>query len=181
MAGSALLSLDRSLHLGRGELLTLLGAVMWALQIVVVARTAPRADPIALTAVQLLTVTAVVAPAAVRGFPAAMAGLDAPGWARFAYLAIAGSTIAPFLQVWAQRSVPAGRIGLLFALEPVFALVFATTIGAERFVPRWWAGAALILAATVWVELRASGPAAPTSRPASAGIGGTRPDRSGTA
>jgi len=56
------------------------------------------------------------------------------------------------LQVYAQRTLPAGRMGLLFALEPVFALLFAVTLGAERFEPRWWLGAGLILGAVVMVE-----------------------------
>jgi drug/metabolite transporter (DMT)-like permease len=43
-------------------------------------------------------------------------------------------------------------MGLLFALEPVFALLFAVTLGAERFEPRWWLGAGLILGAVVMVE-----------------------------
>ena len=40
----------------------------------------------------------------------------------------------------AQRTLPPGRIGLLFALEPVFALAFALALRGERFVARWWAG-----------------------------------------
>ena len=67
---------------------------------------------------------------------------------------VAGSTLAPLLQVFAQRTLAAGRIGLLFALEPVFALVFALTLGGERFDIRWWAGAALILLAVALVEWR---------------------------
>ena len=72
------------------------------------------------------------------------------------FSAVAGSTIAPLLQVVAQRRLPPGRIGLLFALEPVFALAFALTLGAERFAVRWWTGAALILSAVVLVEWRAA-------------------------
>lgn len=52
----------------------------------------------------------------------------------------------------AQRTLSAGRIGLLFALEPVFALAFAATVGAERYAGRWWSGAALILIAVTLVE-----------------------------
>lgn len=180
LAGSALMSLDGALRLGRGELVTLLGATLFALQVVALGRFAPGADALGITAVQVATVAALVAPAALPGLPEAYARLDGAGWARFAYLAAAGSVAAPFLHVWAQRSVPAARIGLLFALEPVFALAFATAAG-ERFVARWWAGAALILAAIAWVELRPSAPAAPTTRPASGGSAASPRDRSGTA
>src|SRR6185503_15057902 len=75
---------------------------------------------------------------------------------RVGYLVLAGSVIAPVLQVIAQRDLPAGRIGLLFTLEPLFALAFAVTLGGERFDARWWLGAALILAAVVGVEARPS-------------------------
>lgn len=160
LAGSAMLSLREGLHVGRGELLTLLGAAIYALQVVALGRFAAGADPLVLTGAQAATVAAVLAPFA-RGASATFASLGADGWARFAYLAVAGSTIAPLLQVLAQRRLPPGRVGLLFALEPVFALAFALTLGAERFAPLWWAGAALILSAVVLVEWRAAVSARP--------------------
>jgi drug/metabolite transporter (DMT)-like permease len=155
LAGSALLSLRDGLALGRGEALTLLGAASYALQVVALGRWAPRADPLVLTAAQAATVALVLAPIA-RGAGDTLAAFTPADLGRFAYLAVCGSTLAPLLQVVAQRELPAGRVGLLFALEPVFALVFALTLGAERFAPRWWAGAALILCAVVWVEWRAA-------------------------
>ena len=75
---------------------------------------------------------------------------------RFAYLADRGQHARAAVQVWAQSVLSAGRIALLFALEPVFALVFALTLGAERFATRWWIGALLILSAVVIVEWRAA-------------------------
>ena len=155
LAGSALMSLDRALHLGHGEVITLIGATLYAMQIVWIARHGEHLDPIGVVTVQAFTVGVLAAPFA-RGLPAALRALDGAGWGRFAYLALAGSALAPLLQVLAQRQLSAGRIGLLFALEPVFALVFALTLGGERFVARWWAGAALILTAVLLVEWRAA-------------------------
>jgi drug/metabolite transporter (DMT)-like permease len=154
LAGSALMSLDRSLHLGRGEIITLVGATMYALQIVWIARHGAELDALAVVGVQTATVALLVAPFS-GALPAALGALSPRGWADFAYLAIAGSSIAPLFQVLAQRRLSAGRVGLLFALEPVFALVCALTLGGERFVARWWWGAGLILAAVVMVEWRA--------------------------
>lgn len=155
MAGSALLSLREGLQLGRGELLTLLGAALYALQVVMLGRFAAGADPLVLTGTQAATVALALAPFALDA-PAAFGALDRAGWMRFAYLALAGSALAPLLQVLAQRRLPPGRVGLLFALEPVFALAFAITLGAERFEARWWLGATLILSAVVLVEWRAA-------------------------
>jgi drug/metabolite transporter (DMT)-like permease len=156
LAGSALLSLHEGLRMGRGELLTLAGAALFALQIVAVSRWARIADPVALVCVQSFVAAAILLPFA--GPPAALFGALGGGtlW-NFVYLVVAGSTVAPLLQVMAQRTLPAGRIGLLFALEPVFALVFALTLGAESFALRWWLGAGLILGAVLLVETRGEG------------------------
>jgi drug/metabolite transporter (DMT)-like permease len=154
LAGSALLSLRSGLELGVGEAWTLTGAALFALQIVAVSRFAAGADVVALVCVQSFTVAAVLLPFA--GPPAAArALLTGAGLGRFAYLAVAGSTLAPLLQVRAQRTLSAGRVGLLFALEPVFALLFALTLGGERFAARWWLGAGLILTAVLLVEAQA--------------------------
>ena len=155
LAGSAIMSLDGALHLGRGELLTLAGASLYALQIVWIARHADSLEPLSLVTVQVVVVALLLAPFA-GDVRTAYGALRGGGWLQFAYLAVAGSSIAPLLQIMAQRRLSPGRVGLLFALEPVFALLFALTLGAERFAPRWWAGAALILAAVVLVEWRAA-------------------------
>ena len=151
MAGSALLSLRGGFRLGAGELITLAGAALFALQVVAIARFAATTDTIALVCVQSFVAGAVLLPFATPS-AGALATLGGANLLRFAYLLLAGSALAPLLQVYAQRTLPAGRMGLLFALEPVFALVFAVTIGAERFEPRWWLGAGLILTAVVMVE-----------------------------
>lgn len=151
LTGSALLSLREGLALGRGEALTLAGAALFALQIVAVSRFVHRADPVGLVCVQSFVMAAVLLPFAgsPRALLQALHGADL--W-RFAYLALAGSCAAQLLQVLAQRALPAGRIGLLSALEPVFALLFALTLGAESFATRWWLGAGLILGAVLLVE-----------------------------
>lgn len=156
LAGSTLLPSEGALHLGPGEMWTLLGSIAFALQIVVLSRYAPSAAPIAIALIQTVTLAFALTPF-VRAPFEALADLQRSDLLRLAYLAIAGSTIAPYLHITAQRVIPAGRIGLLFALEPVFALGFAVTMGGEHFAGPWWTGAALILAGVVgveWVEFR---------------------------
>ena len=151
LAGSALLSLRQGLAMGAGEAWTLLGASLFSLQVVAISRYASTADPIALVCVQSFVAAGLLAPFA--GPPGrALDLLGGASLGRFAYLVLAGSTVAPLLQVLAQRVLSPGRMGLLFALEPVFALLFALTLGHESFAPRWWLGAGLILAAVVLVE-----------------------------
>lgn len=151
LLGSALMTLRGSWTLGVGEAWTLLGAAVYALQIVGLAHWAPRGDPLAIIGIQAAVAALCTLPLA-GDLAGQLGALDRAGWARIVYLVAAGSIAAPLLQVLAQRALSAGRIGLLFALEPVFALAFAMGAGGERFVARWWAGAGLILAAVVMVE-----------------------------
>lgn len=163
--GSALLSLRGDLSIGAGEAWTLLGALVYSLQIVIVAPwAAGGADPWIMVAVQTVGTTLIALPFA-HGIPAQIAGFDVLTWWRLGYLVLAGAVVAPLLQVMAQRSLPPGRIALLFALEPVFALLFALYPGGERFVARWWIGASLILAGVIAVEAR-SGSESSSSRSA---------------
>jgi drug/metabolite transporter (DMT)-like permease len=153
LLGSLLLSSGAGFSVGPGEAWTLAGAVVYALQIVAVAHWVVRADVLLLTGVQTAVVALVLLPFAGRA-PVELAALGATDLWRLAYLALAGSLIAPLLQVIAQAALSAGRIALLFALEPVFGLGFALTLGGERFAAHWWLGAALILSGVLRVEWR---------------------------
>lgn len=160
--GSALMAGPSIARLGVGEAWTLAGALAFGAHVVVLSRAAPAADPVDLAAVQSLVIAAVLAPAGIRHLDG---GILAPEvLPRLAYLVVAGSLIAPLLQIVAQRGLSAGRAGLLLGLEPVFALVLAMTIGGERFGGRWWVGAALIVAGVAIVEARASTPARANDR-----------------
>jgi drug/metabolite transporter (DMT)-like permease len=163
-AGSALLAGPAALRVGAGETWTLLGALCWGAWVVAQARFAPHAEPLALTTVQAATVTVALLPWAVH-HPLLEPWREPATAARLLYLVVAGSVVAPFLQVVALKTLSAGRVGLLLALEPVFALVFAITFGGEHFALRWWLGAALILAGVTWVEWRSLPGRDPTPEP----------------
>lgn len=70
-----------------------------------------------------------------------------------AFLATVPTLSAFFLQMWAQKTVPPVKVSLIFSLEPVFAAVFAWTLGGEAFAPARAAGGALIVAAMMAGEL----------------------------
>jgi drug/metabolite transporter (DMT)-like permease len=150
LLGSALLSLRDGLRFGGPEALTLLGSVAYAFQIVLVARVAETVDTLVLAGAQALGVALCLLPLTANLQPAAIADAASGVKWTIAWLALAGSFAAPLLQVLAQRTLSSARVALLFALEPLFALAFAVTVGGERFVALWWSGAALILSA-VWV------------------------------
>ena len=70
-----------------------------------------------------------------------------------AFLAAIPTLSAFFIQMWAQKFTPPVKVSLIFSLEPVFAALFAWTLGGEAFVPARAAGGGLIVAAMMAGEL----------------------------
>lgn len=64
------------------------------------------------------------------------------------------TALAFALQTWGQKYTSATRTALIFALEPVFALVTAIGIGGESVTVSGLIGAALILGGILLVELK---------------------------
>lgn len=69
------------------------------------------------------------------------------------FLALVPTLSAFYIQMLAQKSTAPVKVSLIFSLEPVFAAVFAWTLGGEALVPVKAAGGALIVAAMVTGEL----------------------------
>jgi drug/metabolite transporter (DMT)-like permease len=135
--------------LGRGEALTLVGAVAFAAHIVVLSEVARRHDVLALNAVQFATVAVVLlAPALVQG----SFGFPGSAWAAAAYTGIVVSVVAFGLQVWGQARVGASRAALVLMLEPVVAAVIGRVDG-EHLGAAGVVGAGLILAGILVCEL----------------------------
>jgi len=65
------------------------------------------------------------------------------------FLALFPSLMAFVIQTLAQRIVSPLRVSLVFALEPVFAAIFAWTLGGEQFVLRGAIGGLFIFAALI--------------------------------
>jgi drug/metabolite transporter (DMT)-like permease len=128
-------------HLGRGELLTLACAVLFAVHIVYLGLYVHRLPPPAYTAMQLGMVGLLALPAAAAQGVGTLTAL-----AVFAvvFTGIACSAIALPLQVWGQLRIPPSRAALILLAEPVFAGIASyltgERLGAERFV-----GGAIIL------------------------------------
>jgi drug/metabolite transporter (DMT)-like permease len=134
-----------------GDLLVLAGAAVYALQIVLLERYAPRYDAIAFTLVEMATAFAGLLVVAL-----ALGELRLPhGWTVWGALLVTGvfaSALAFLAQTWAQRRTSATRTALAFSLEPVWAAVFGVTLAGDRLGAAGWAGCAAILAGIVLAE-----------------------------
>ena len=65
-----------------------------------------------------------------------------------------GTALAFAVQTWAQQFTSATRTALIFALEPVFALLTAVGLAGETVTGSGLIGAALILTGILLVELK---------------------------
>ncbi len=132
-----------------GDILTLLAAVTYALHILYVDRFLKRgADPFVLTCQQFLMVglfSLVVG--VVLDLPFTIGSTQAV-WVVI-FLAVFPTFSAFLIQVLAQRTTAPFKVSLIFSLEPVFAALFAWTLGGEVFVTHRALGGLLIFSALV--------------------------------
>jgi drug/metabolite transporter (DMT)-like permease len=153
--GLALLS---GIHGGSplGDLLVLLGAAVYSLQIVLVDRYAPRYDAFAFTLVEMLTAFAGLLVIAVG-----LGQLSVPhGWTVWGALIVTGvfASAAAFLaQTWAQKQATATQTALAFSLEPVWTAFFGYTLAGDRLGATGWIGCAVIMVGIVVAEPAAAG------------------------
>jgi len=139
------LAMLAGVHAGsvKGDLLVLAGAAVYALQIVLLERYAPRYDPLAFTLVEMLFAFAVLACAAAPR-------LAIPhGWTVWGALLVTGvfaSALAFVVQTWAQRTASATRTAIVFSLEPVWAAVFGYALAGDRLGALGFGGFASIMA-----------------------------------
>lgn len=167
MTGVGLLALgdDLSLALGKGDLLTLVSAVLFAVHIVLVARFADSHDVMTLTVVQLAgsSVIALVCAFLLEG-PFDSASFASPSvWVSMAYLVVLSSGLCTVAQNMGQAHVPPAQAGLILSMESVFAVVASVVFYGEQITPRLALGFATIFLAVIaselggaWLERRAS-------------------------
>ncbi|WP_312649034.1 DMT family transporter [Aminipila sp.] len=74
-------------------------------------------------------------------------------WAAMLFLAIFCTGVAFIVQVIAQQYTSATHVGVIFALEPVFAAIAAFFFAGERLLPRAYIGALLMLAGIIILEV----------------------------
>jgi len=143
-----------SLHgfsIGRGEAITLLCALAFALHIVGLGEWSSSYDAAGLAVVQLTTVAVVcivvAAPSSLAPPP------DWRVWGAVLLTAIAATAVAFFIQTWAQAHLPPTRAAVVMTMEPVFAGIFGVAVGGDSLTARVVVGAVLVLIAMYAVEL----------------------------
>ncbi|MFN7926128.1 MAG: DMT family transporter [Bryobacteraceae bacterium] len=146
-------------HWNQGDLLTLVAAFAYAGQLLLVDRWSRHVSAPVLTLVQVGTVAVV----ALSTFWWAETVFVRPSGRLLGALgatAILGTAVAFSVQSWAQRHTTATRACLIFSVEPVAAAATSYMVSGERLPALGVAGAALILAGILTVEMKRQTPPA---------------------
>lgn len=140
-----------SLTLGVGEIITLIGAVAIAAEIILISAFAGRVDIKRVTVVQLATASVVAFATMIP------AGESIPPLSNQLIVVAAGlgifSAIIQVTMNWAQRSVSPTRATVIYTGEPVWAGIFGRMAG-ERLPVLALVGAALIVLGVLVSELK---------------------------
>lgn len=149
-AGLGVLTLQ-GVAIGYGEAITLVAAGLYALHIVGLGAWSRPAEALGMSIVQLLVIAVICFVAtAPNGVVLPSTGAD---WTSLVYMAIVPGALALLAQTWAQAHLPPTRTAIIMSMEPVFATLFAVTLGGEGFTLRLLVGGLMVLSAMLLVEL----------------------------
>lgn len=152
LIGIGLLTLNSQLEISRGDMLCILGAVFYAIHIIVTGRWATQSDPLQLGVYQL-------------GFTGLLGllfslALETPrlpetpeAWLAVLILGIFCSAVGFVVQTVAQQYTTPTHTALIFSMEPVFAVAIAFLVTGEMLSLRGYVGAALVLFSILIAEM----------------------------
>jgi drug/metabolite transporter (DMT)-like permease len=153
-AGVGLLSLSDTFHLAPGDLLELIGALMWALHIIQVGRISRRgADLLTFSAVQFLVCGLLNLVAAFVLEPGEMSSA-LNSWPVVVYSAAVPIGLGFTLQIAGQKHAPLVDSAILLSMEAVFATLFGYLFLGEDLALRQIFGCGLILVAMILAQVR---------------------------
>lgn len=134
-----------------GDFLTILCAISFAMQIVLLSKYVKGEDPVALTLIQLGVVSlgAFIVSIFRSGF--ILVGIQAGGV--IIYTGLMATALAYLIQSYAQQFTSPIHAGLIFTMEPVFAAFFAFIILGETLNRGVILGGALIIAGMITAEM----------------------------
>lgn len=148
--GLALLSLH-GFSIGRGETLTLLCALGFALHIVGLGEWSALHDSYVIAIIQLAVVSILCwIIVLTHGYQAPP---DFGVWGAVILTAIFATALAFLIQTWAQSLMAPTRAAVIMTMEPVFAGFFAVLIGGEHLTAKIVIGGLFVIAAMYLVEL----------------------------
>lgn len=163
LSGVYLLNGGRLDGFNLGDLLVVLSAIGWAIQVYLIGTVSKRTGlPVTISAICFAS-TAVFSGIAAFGFETPQFEAIGQGWIEILYAGLLSTAVAFTLQAIGQQYVPAANAAIILSAEGLFAALGGALILGERLPLVGYVGAALIFFAIVMVE---AVPALRSKRPA---------------
>ncbi|MDL2276043.1 DMT family transporter [Breznakia sp. OttesenSCG-928-G09] len=151
LLGTAVLSFNESLSFHTGDILLILCALFFALQIIYNEKCGAHGDPLSITCIQLLTMGTL----SLICMPIfQQTTIPNNGWESVLYLALFSSAIASLLQLYGQTHVEPSRASLILTMEAVIGTLASTFILSQPLELSTILGGALMLSAVLIVEYK---------------------------
>jgi drug/metabolite transporter (DMT)-like permease len=151
-AGLYFLSVTESFTLAPGDFWVLLGAIFWAVHVLILSRLSPKLDTIKLACAQFTVCAFLSISGAVLTETLTLEGLKG-ATVPILYGGILSVGTAYTLQVVAQKDAPAIHAAIILSLEAVFSAIFGWLILGEVIDNRGITGCVLMLAGMLIVQL----------------------------
>jgi len=130
----------------KGDVITLVSTVGYALYAVYGKKMARAYDAISMNTFMVVTAAILLSPLAVRqALVIDWKGIGWLGWSGVVYMAICSSVIAYTIFYWALRYMEASRVAVVSYFQPIAVILFSVPILGERPTRHLLAGAALVL------------------------------------
>ena len=152
LSGAGLLSLGHG-QAALGDSLEALGAILWAVHVIVVGQLRKGDDPLRFAALQFGAAGLVNLGLGLAFEGETLAGLE-QGWWTVVYIGVFSTALAYTLQVVAQRHTAESDAALLLSLEAVFAALNGWIFLQETLLPLQLLGCALIFGAALLAQVR---------------------------
>ena len=152
LVGLYLLSVTGDFVMSKGDVLVMVGAVLWACQILAIDRVAGDGDPIVISLVQFAVCAILSLLAAVLFENWSLEAVKA-GAGAVAFAGIMSVGVAFTLQVVGQKHCPPAPAAIIMSLEAVFAAIAGYLVLHQTLTGRALIGCILILVGVLVVQL----------------------------
>ncbi|MEF3280335.1 MAG: DMT family transporter [Elusimicrobiota bacterium] len=136
-----------------GDLLTLVAAMSYSLHLIFTDKYVKNEFDIIKLSFHQFGIVAVISATAVLLSNKSFSVSSLKGWYVIIFLALFPTLSAFFIQMIAQKYIEPFKVGIIFTLEPVFAAIFAWTVGGEEFIVIKAFGGFLIFLSMLIVEI----------------------------
>lgn len=158
LLGLSFLTLGDSFSINIGDILTLFGAIAFALHIIFTGKFTKQMDALTFTTIQLVTV-GIFSTISSLIFEDPKVPFSKELWTNSTFIfavvitAVFCTSIAFWVQMFAQKHISSTKAALIFILEPVFAAITAVLFGGETLTTQTLIGGTFIVGGMLLSEI----------------------------